>query len=263
MTTFRELLSSKRLKVGTYIGEFATPGIGQMLKAAGCEFAFVDMEHSGFSFETIKSLLRHLHDVGIATVVRPPSQEYHHISRSCDVGAQAVIPPMLSTPAEAKALAGMNKYPPLGTRGAAFGIAHDDYRARSVTDAIASSNAKTASVALIETAEAIENADKIAATDGLDGLWLGHLDLSNSLGIPGDFDNEIFKSAVKTVMDAGTSNNKSIGRLAGSPAEAETLFGEGCDFICYSGDVWLYTGALTDGVAAVRSRIGDAVAGGH
>ena len=55
MATFTELLATKRLKVGTYIGEFATPGIGQMLRVAGCEFAFVDMEHSGFGFETVKS----------------------------------------------------------------------------------------------------------------------------------------------------------------------------------------------------------------
>ena len=62
MASFTELLGTKRLKVGTYIGEFATPGIGRMLEVAGCEFAFVDMEHSGFGFETVKTLLRHLHD---------------------------------------------------------------------------------------------------------------------------------------------------------------------------------------------------------
>ncbi len=63
-------------------------------------------------------------------------------------------------------------------------------------------------------------------------------------------------------MDAGAGNGLSVGRLAGSPDEAEALFAEGCDFICYSGDIWLYTGALSQGVAAVRGRIGDAIAGG-
>ena len=73
MASFHELTQSRQLKLGTYIGEFATPGIGQILKASGCEYAFVDMEHSGFTFETVKAVLRNLHDAGIATAVRPPS----------------------------------------------------------------------------------------------------------------------------------------------------------------------------------------------
>ncbi len=263
MASFVELLASKRLKVGTYIGEFATPGIGQMLKVAGCEFAFVDMEHSGFGFETVKGLLRHLHDAGIATVLRPPSKTEHHIARACDVGAQGLIPPMLETEAQARALVRQIKYPPRGTRGAAFGIAHDDYRVRSVADAIAHANAKTSAVALLETAEGARNAGDIAAVDGIDCLWIGHFDLSNSLGIPGGFDDDAFKGAVATIMDAGAGNGLSVGRLAGSPDEAASLFSQGCDFIAYSGDIWLYTGALAQGVAAVRDRIGDANAGGR
>ncbi|MCB1490386.1 MAG: hpch/hpai aldolase [Rhodobiaceae bacterium] len=263
MATFKELLATKRLKVGTYIGEFATPGIGQMLKVAGCEFAFVDMEHSGFGYETTKALLRHLHDAGIATVTRPPSKTEHHIARACDVGAQGLIPPMMGTAEQAQTLVKQIKYPTAGTRGAAFGIAHDDYLPRSVADVVDYANAKTSAVALIETAEGVANADAIAATDGIDCLWIGHFDLSNSLGIPGQFDKAAFKDAVKTVMGAGAASGKSVGRLTGSPDEAEALFAQGCDFICYSGDIWLFTGALTQGVSAVRDRIGDALAGGR
>ena len=261
MPTFAELCTTKRLKVGTYIGEFATPGIGQMLKAAGCEFAFVDMEHSGFGFETVKTLLRHLHDAGIATVVRPPSKAGHHIARACDVGAQGVVPPMLETIAEAETLVRQIKYPPRGARGAAVGIAHDDYQPRPPVDAIAAANAKTGAVALIETAEAIRNVDAIAATAGIDCLWLGHHDLSISLGIAGQFDAQPFKDAVQATMNAALSNGNNMGRLAGSPEESEALFRQGCDFICYSGDVWLFTGALAQGVAATRDRIGDRTAG--
>ena len=263
MTTFRDLLATKRLKVGTYIGEFATPGIGHMLKAAGCEFAFVDMEHSGFGFETVKSLVRHLHDLDIASLVRPPSKANHHIGRACDVGAQGIVPPMLGTGEEARTLAAQIKYPPHGTRGAAFGIAHDDYRQRSVTDALAFANEKTCGVALIETAEGVRNCAEIAATDGIECLWVGHFDLSNSLNIPGQFDNDVFKSATNQVMQAGFKAGKNMGRLVGSPDEAAALFAEGCDFIFYSGDVWLFGNALSQGLAATRDRIGDAVAGGR
>ena len=263
MASFTELLGTKRLKVGTYIGEFATPGIGRMLEVAGCEFAFVDMEHSGFGFETVKTLLRHLHDCGIATVVRPPSKADHHIARACDVGAQGLIPPMLETETQAKALARQIKYPPRGTRGAAFAIAHDGYRPRPVAKALAHADATTSAVALIESADGVRNAGAIAAVEGIDCLWIGHLDLSNSLGLPGDFEAAAFRDAVATVMRAAAANGLSVGRLAGSPGEAEVLFAQGCDFVCYSGDVWLFTGALSQGVSAVRERIGDALAGGR
>lgn len=263
MATFQELLAHKRLKMGTYIGEFATPGIGRILKTAGCEFAFVDMEHSGFSFETVKSLLRHLHDCGIASVVRPPSKATHHVSRALDIGAQGVIPPMMETVAEAETLVRQTNYPPSGSRGAAFGIAHDDYRPRPVKEAVAAADARTTAVALIETANGVTNVDGIASVDGMDCLWLGHLDLSNSQGIPGEFDNPVFTDAVAAVMKAGTAHGKSIGRLAGSPDEGARLFSEGCDLICYSGDIWLFIAALGEAIAAVRSQVGDAVAGGH
>ncbi len=255
MTDFRSLTQTKALKLGTYIGEFATPGIGRILKAAGCEFVFFDMEHSGFSFETAKATLRVLHDAGIATLIRPPSQESHHLARACDIGAQGVIPPMLSTAGQARACIDAIKYPPVGKRGAAFGIAHDDYQPRSVADAIEAANAKTSFVALIETAEGIENCESIAATDGVDCLWIGHLDLSASLGIAGDFDNKLFKDAVARVMAAAKAAGKSVGRMPGSPQEAKRLNAEGCDFICYSGDLWLYRQALADGLSATRTAI--------
>lgn len=255
MTQFKELTSSRNLKLGTYIGEFASPGIGAILKSAGCEFAFLDMEHSGFSFETAKAVLRSCHDSGIATMVRPPSHLTHHISRACDVGAQGICPPMMATEEQAKTVIDAIRYPPVGTRGAAFAIAHDDYVTRSVADAMAYANARTSFVALIETAEGIENVDAIAALDGCDCLWIGHFDLSNSLGIPGAFDDPLFKAATARVMAAAKANNKSVGRLVNTTADAARCISEGCDFICYSGDVWLYREALQQGFENIRRSI--------
>ncbi len=256
MASFTDLTKNRNLKLGTYIGEFASPGIGRILAAAGTEFAFVDMEHSGFGYETVAALLRNLHDAGIATVLRPPSQESHHLARACDVGAQGVIPPMLSTVEQAQACIDAVKYPPVGKRGCAFGIAHDDYAAVPIADAIAAANAKVGFAALIETAEGVENSDAIAALDGVECLWIGHLDLSASLGIAGQFEDARFKDAVAAVMAAAKRHGKSIGRLAGSAEEAARLHSEGCDFICYLGDIWLLGRALSEGFAGIRSEIG-------
>ncbi len=259
MASFKDLTRSRRLKLGTYVGEFATPGIGQILKTSGCEYAFVDMEHSGFSFETAKSLLRNLHDAGLATVLRPPSKAYHHLARACDVGAQGLIPPMLGTAEEANACIDAINYAPEGHRGCALAIAHDDYQPAPVLDALAEANQKTSFAALIETEEGIENCDEIAAIAGVDCLWIGHFDLSASLGIPGKFDDDRFIQAVAQVVAAGKKHNKSVGRLVGSPEEGAALFRQGFDFICYLGDVWLLQRALREGFAAIRSELGDDV----
>jgi 2-keto-3-deoxy-L-rhamnonate aldolase RhmA len=212
------------------------------------------MEHSGFTFETAKAVLHSLHDAGIATLLRPPSHAYHHIARACDVGGQGICPPMMGNAAQAQAVIDAINYPPVGKRGAAFGIAHDDYQTRSVDEAIAFANAKTRFVALIETAEGIENVDEIAALDGCDALWIGHFDLSNSLGVPGKFDDPLFKDAVARVMAAGKANSKPVGRLVNTTEDANRCIGEGCSLICYSGDVWLFREALQQGFAAIRDR---------
>lgn len=263
MPEFMELAGHKRLKVGTYIGEFSSPGIGRILQNAGAEFAFVDMEHSGFGYETAAALLRHLHDAGIATVLRPPSQQPHHLSRACDIGAQGIIPAMMGTVEQARACLDAIKYPPAGLRGCALGLAHDDYRPQPVAEALEAANRKVGLVALIETAEGVENSDAIAALEGVECLWIGHLDLSASLGIPGQFDNPLFTDAVAIVMAAAKRHGKNVGRLVSSPEEGEKLFAQGCDFICYLGDIWLLGKALGDGLTAIRGKIGaTAQAGG-
>ncbi len=253
--SFRNLLQSKgTLKAGTFIGEFTTPGIGQILKVSGCDFAMVDMEHTGFSFETIKQTLRSLHDAGVASMTRPPSKEYHHIARLCDMGAQGIMPPMISNAEEAERVVSYMKYVPQGIRGCALGLAHDDYRVGPVDEKLKAANDKTSLVALIESVEGIENIDEIAAVEGLDCLWIGHFDLSCSLGIPGQFDHPVFVSAVEHVIAAGTAHNKPLGRLVPTVEEGVALFKKGFDMILYSMDVGLLRQALTDGLNELRNQ---------
>src|SRR3546814_2543901 len=86
----KKMAQSRSLKLGHFIVEFATPGIGHIVKSAGGEFALFDLEHSGFSFETVKSALRYFEAAGVPVIVRVPSKEYHHIARACDMGAEGI-----------------------------------------------------------------------------------------------------------------------------------------------------------------------------
>lgn len=251
----RDLMSSKELKVGNFIVEFATPGIGHILKAAGCDFAFFDMEHSGFSFETLKSAIRYFEAAGVAVIVRVPALENDMLARACDMGAEGLIAPMISTAAQAQAMVDSVKYFPHGKRGVGLQMAHDNYRAAPVAEALANANRKTSVICLIETADGAENADAIAAIDGVDCLWVGHFDLSVSLGIPGEFSHPKFQAAMDKIIGAAKKHGKSMGRLVANTEQGIAFNKLGFDFICYSGDIWI----LRDGLAAAAKTIRDGV----
>ena len=136
-TTLKALCRSRGRKFGHFVVEFATPGIGHILKGAGCDFVLFDTEHSGFGFETIKSAVRYFEAAQLPAIVRVPSKAYDQIARAADMGAEAVMVPMVDTAEEAAELASYLKYTPLGRRGVALGIAHDNYRAGTVTEKLA------------------------------------------------------------------------------------------------------------------------------
>lgn len=250
----KDMIRSRELKIGHYVGEFTTPGIGQILKAARCDFVLLDMEHSGFSFDTVKAMLCYMQAANLPTIVRVPSKEGHHISRACDVGAEGIMLPMLSSAEEAKHTLQWMKYFPEGRRGAALQIAHDRYQPGLVMEKLAAANRWTTLFAQIETVEGVENADAIAALDGVDCLWVGHLDLSCSLGIPGEFDHPKFTRSIERIVVACKRHNKSLGRLVPTVQEGVELFETGFDFICYSGDIWVLYSAVSKAVTELRRR---------
>src|SRR5271167_3166313 len=128
----KELAASRSPKFGHFIVEFATPGIGHIMKSAGCDFVLLDMEHSGFGFETVKSAIRYFEAADLPVIVRVPSKEYHHIARAMDMGAEGLMLPMVGSAAEARHIINSMKYTPEGGRGVALQVSHDRYRPGAV-----------------------------------------------------------------------------------------------------------------------------------
>lgn len=253
MTALKAFVQDGRMKVGHFVVEFATPGIGHIMKSAGCDFVLFDMEHSGFGFETVKSAVRYMQAANLPMIVRVPSREYHHIARACDMGAEGIMLPMVGSAAEAKRIIDSVKYVPHGFRGVALQVAHDDYRAGATGEKLAAANERTTIFAQIETAEGVENADEIAALDGIDCLWVGHFDLSASLGVPGEFDHKKFRDAIERVTAATRKHGKALGRLVPNVATGLEYNHAGFDFICYAGDVWVLHNALKEAVDALKA----------
>jgi 2-keto-3-deoxy-L-rhamnonate aldolase RhmA len=239
--------------IGTFVFEFDTTGIARLAAKAGAEFAVFDMEHTGWSVETIRMLMATARPTGMLPLVRIPATEYHFVARVLDMGAAGIMAPMVESADQARRLVQSAKYPPLGRRGAAFGVAHDDYTGGDIVAKIQSANRQTLLIAQIETAEGVRRAREIAAVDGIDVLWIGHFDLTNSLGIPGQFDHPQFQDAVRAVLDTCRDFGKVPGFLAGDVASGKRLLDQGFRMIAYGGDLWLYQAALRQGVAELRS----------
>lgn len=253
----RPLFESDRLKVGTMVFEFVTPGIGHILKSAGADFAILDMEHGGLDFSQLKNALRFFEAANLPAIVRVPTTETSVIARALDIGADGIMAPMVGSAEQARAIVAAAKYHPLGRRGIAQQIGHDRYRVVPLAENLARGNRSTAIFVQIETIEGVSAADAIAAVDGVDGLWLGHGDLSASLGAPGDFSSPAFTQAVKSIRAAAMNHGKALGRLVPDVAAANAAVTEGYGFLAYSADIKLLHNALRSAIGDIRPPPGE------
>ena len=241
------------VSLGTMVFEFATPGIGRIAAAAGAEFVVYDMEHTGWSIETVRQLMATTRAADLVPLVRVPATEYHLLARPLDVGAMGLMVPMVESVAQAETIVRSAKYPPAGRRGAAFSVAHDDYLGGDIVEKMTSANEETLLLAQIETAAGVDAAVGIAALEGIDVLWIGHFDLSASLGVPGQFGHPDYLRAVDRVLEACARHGKTPGIMAADVETSQACLKQGFRMVAYGGDLWLYGRALKEGLDALRT----------
>src|SRR6476620_2556224 len=150
--TVNENLAQGECAYGTMVFEFNATGIGRIVGEAGAEFVVYDMEHTGWSIETIRMLIATTGASKALPMVRVPATQYHLISRPLDVGAMGIMVPMVEDEAQARTIVRSAKYPPVGGRGAGFSLAHDDFEGGDVAAKMTSANDEGFLIAQIETA---------------------------------------------------------------------------------------------------------------
>lgn len=251
----KRTLSQGGTSIGTMVFEFNTTGIARLIAGAGAEFAIFDMEHTGWSVETIRSLVATAGAADLVSMVRVPATQYHLLARPLDVGAMGLMVPMVETEEQARLIVQSAKYPPEGRRGAAFGVAHDDYRGDNILETMRTANQQQLLIAQIETATGVENLDRIAAVPGLDVLWVGHFDLTNSMGIPGQFTHPDYLRALDRVVEACEKNGKAAGFMTSSVADGAAMRARGFRCLAYWGDLWVFQQALRQGISGLREAI--------
>jgi len=241
--------------VGAMVFEFYAPGMPQLCRNAGAEFVLYDMEHTGLGFETLKTQFALCRGLPLVPMVHVPRGEYHFIARALDVGALGVMVPMVNTAAETASIVACTRYPPEGRRGAAFGFAHDDYEGGDVVAKIAALNARTLVIPQIETREGLDNVEAIAAVPGVDALWVGHFDLTNFMGIPGQFKHPDYLEAIDRIVAACEAHGKCAGFLATDDDWARDYAAKGFRLMGYGIDQAMFQRALASGLEGLRSAM--------
>jgi len=249
---FKQVRAEGRIPVGHMVLEFGTRGIAQMVEVAGADFVVIDMEHTGFSAADIANLIAWFKATAVAPFVRVPQVAYHFIARTLDAGALGVMVPNVKSTGEARAIVDAAKYAPFGKRGVILGEAHTDFRSVDPRAFMEHSNQSTTIICQIESREGLEHLEAIATTPGVDVLWVGHFDLTQSLGIPGQFDNTLFLDALKQVVDTASRHGLGAGIQPGSLAQAQQWMELGFNVISYGGDLYVYLEALSRAIADVR-----------
>lgn len=249
----KKKIARGELAAGTMALDFHVPGLPAMAAASGADFIVFDMEHTGAGFETMKMLCAACRGLPLAPVIRIPTAEYSLVARALDVGAHGVMVPMIDTVEQAKLVAASAYYPPVGRRGGALGIAHDDYMPGDPVEKLARARERTFVIAQIESPTGVANAEAIAAVPGIDVLWVGHFDLSNFMGIPAQFDHPDFEAALAHVGRSAKAAGKAAGLMAANIEWAKRVRALGYSVIAQGVDHALYQNALRDELQQLRA----------
>jgi 2-keto-3-deoxy-L-rhamnonate aldolase RhmA len=175
----------------------------------GFDFLWIEMEHSPITLETLRNIILATRGLKAVPIARVPVNELWTAKRVLDAGSLGVIFPFCSTPELARQAVAACKYPPHGRRGSGPGLAAFSWPAPEGYHTFADNNVMV--VIIVEEERAVEHIDEIAATPGVDVIFVGTSDLSFSIGSRGQQDHPRVQDALKKVVAAGKANGKILG----------------------------------------------------
>lgn len=203
----RDRLAAGELSIGVALRFARTVDIAPAMQAAGYDWLFIDLEHGSTPLDAVAQISTTAIACGISSLVRVPKGEYALATRALDAGAAGIVLPHIDNAEEAREAVGRLKFPPLGHRslGAAPQL---KFRQTPLAETMRLLNASSLTVIMLETPEAIDEADAIAAVEGVDVVMIGTNDLCAEMGIPGKYDDSRVVRAYETVLSACRKHGK-------------------------------------------------------
>lgn len=252
--SLRARLNKNELLVGTMVSEFHSPPIARMLATAHLDFFIIDMEHGSFSWDSMHTIITVARACGIAPVVRIPEIRRETILKPLDAGAAGLLVPIVETVDDIHTLLLHMKYPPAGLRGAALRRGHSNYKSTDARTYMGKSNAETALIIQIETRKALDSLEDLIAVQGVDAAFVGPLDLSVDLGLPGQTSCQEMEDAYNRVNSTCRSHQITSGIQLFDLDHLMQMVKQGMRFISYSSDVNLIIDHLSGAATLLRKE---------
>ena len=213
------------------------PSLFELTSLMGFDGIWMDMEHHTYSIQTAAELMRAAR-VGVADIVaRPAKGEFMRMQRMLEAGAHGIMYPRCDSAEEAAEVVAWAKFAPLGRRGCDGANPDMPYLSMPIDRYVAEANRQTFVIIQVESPQAIDQADEIAAVDGVDILMLGPGDFSILSEIPGRMNDERIREAKRKVAAAADRAGKHWGCPAGSVAAARELLDMGARVMFYQADI--------------------------
>ena len=207
----KEKIVNNELCLGVGLRQSRTVDIGKIMATCGFDWLFIDMEHNSMDIDIATQISVAAQDAGITPIVRVPDFAHHHATRVLDCGAMGIVFPHVENAEITKQLVSNCLYPPKGHRSMTGVLPQLDFKQKSIADVANKINENMLIVIMLESPEAIDNVDSIAAVEGVDVVLIGTNDLCMEMGIPGDYSNTRVKDAYIKVIEACKKYGKTPG----------------------------------------------------
>ena len=238
------------------LANMASPVAAEIVACAGYDGVMVDLEHGPGDVLNATAQMQAITAAGAAPLMRVAENAPVHLKRALDAGPQGVMVPMVSTPDGARAAVAACRYPPEGVRGVAHGIARASRYGTDVARYVERGEGELLLICQIETLDGVDNAHAIAATEGVDMIFVGPMDLSASAGHFDQPDHAEVDALIERIEEAARGAGKLLGVLATAGRPAPSLFARGFELVIDAVDIALLRDAARANVAASREYTG-------
>jgi len=242
----KERLSEGKKAAGCWLFT-GSADMAEILGSCGFDAIMIDHEHGCGSLPEAIHQHRAIRSVGDTSVLmRIPSNDPVAVKKALDAGMEGIMFPAVNTAAEAKAAVDACRFPPAGSRGVGIGAARAALFGRDAQTYFTGFEEKLLIICQIETKQAVENIEAIAAVDGVDMLFIGPYDLSGSIGKPGAFDDPEVKALFEEARDKIKRSGKWLGCITTGSDQTNSFYQEGFDFLICASETSLVSRAGAD-----------------
>ncbi|MBI4989567.1 MAG: HpcH/HpaI aldolase/citrate lyase family protein [Rhodocyclales bacterium] len=246
MNRFKRALCEGRPQIGLW-SVLANASVTELLGTSGYDWLLIDMEHAPNELPDVQAQLQALRGSATAPIVRPPWNDMVWVKRVLDLGAQTLLIPFVQTAEEAAQAVSYMRYPPAGRRGVAGGTRATQWG--RIRDYYKCVEAELCLLVQVESRQGLANLEAIAATPGVDGVFIGPADLSADMGHLGDPQHPEVQAAIEDAVRRIRLAGKGAGILTRGEEPARRWLEAGCTFVAVGVDAILLAQAA-DGLAA-------------